>query len=294
MGSGRWDSDAYAVTTASYADKTREEIFQSRSINEDLDPKHITVRESCDSDDNPNSTAIIIGLDVTGSMGFIPEKMAREGLDTLIGGIYERRPVSDPHVMLMAIGDIHCDRSPLQVTQFEADIRISEQLAELWLEGGGGGNQFESYDLPWAFAAQKTQIACFDKRGVKGYLFTIGDEMPPRTASKDLLQRKVNLKYQSEVTAEQLLKQAQEKYHVFHIIVEEGSYAKRAPGVYDAWKDLLDKRAILLDDHNHISQVVLSIIEVNEGAKAEEVIARWEDENVQRSVRRALFGPSQS
>ena len=78
--------------------------------------------------------------------------------------------------MAMAIGDAECDRAPLQVTQFEADIRLADQLRELWIEGGGGGNRGESYHLPWAFAAMRTSTDCFERRGRKGYLFTIGDE----------------------------------------------------------------------------------------------------------------------
>lgn len=67
----------------------------------------------------------------------------------------------------------HC-RSP----GFEADIRIARQLEKLWLEKGGGGNCCESYTLPWYFAALHTAIDWFEKRGQKGYLFTVGDELP--------------------------------------------------------------------------------------------------------------------
>ncbi|HAO33838.1 MAG TPA: hypothetical protein DCQ84_12920, partial [Candidatus Competibacteraceae bacterium] len=58
-------------------------------------------------------------------------------------------------------------------------IRIARQLRRLWLEKGGGGNACESYTLPWYFAATHTAIDCFEKRGKKGYLFTVGDEEPP-------------------------------------------------------------------------------------------------------------------
>ena len=60
-----------------------------------------------------------------------------------------------------------------------SNIRIADQLKMIWLEKGGGGNSHEGYHLPWYFAAQHTQIDCFEKRGRKGYLFTVGDEEPP-------------------------------------------------------------------------------------------------------------------
>ena len=71
--------------------------------------------------------------DVTGSMGMIADALARKGLGTMVEEILARKPVSDPHIMCMGIGDVLYDRAPLQVTQFEADIRIAEQLEKLWL-----------------------------------------------------------------------------------------------------------------------------------------------------------------
>jgi hypothetical protein len=112
-------------------------------------------------------------------MGDIPDAFVREGLGTLINEILVRKPASDPQVMIMGFGDAWTDQAPLQATQFEPDIRIAEQLKDIYLEGGGGGNGFESYSLPWYFAARKTAIDCFVKRAKKGYLFTVGDEPPP-------------------------------------------------------------------------------------------------------------------
>lgn len=64
--------------------------------------------------------------------------------------------------------------SPLQVTQFEADIRIVEQLLDMCV--GFEENRY-SYDSPvWYFAARHTKIDCYEKRGKKGFLFFIGDE----------------------------------------------------------------------------------------------------------------------
>ena len=124
-----------------------------------MDPSKITLRESCDSVDNPNSVPIILGLDVTGSMGRYAELIAKKYLPDLMTAIIERSPVADPHLMFMGIGDARMnDSAPLQVSQFEADIRILESLREIYLEGGGGGNSNESYDLAWYFGANKTKI----------------------------------------------------------------------------------------------------------------------------------------
>jgi len=173
MGGGSWDPRTYRsyVTSKSYDTKSTDEIFDKKIIDKSLDPKGVKIRESRDSKDKPNTNAIIIGLDVTGSMSCVLDAMARKGLDTLCTEIYNRKPVSDPHIMIMGIGDAEAgDQAPLQVTQFEADIRILQQLEKVWLEGHGGGNDFEGYTLPWYFAALHTSIDCFEKRKKKGYL----------------------------------------------------------------------------------------------------------------------------
>jgi len=289
MGNATWSVSDYSTRSATISTQSREQVFHQRRIKKEFDPALITMRESCDSDENPESTAIIIGLDVTGSMGFIAEHIAKNGLGTLVESIIDRKPVSDPHMMMMAIGDIMADRAPLQVTEFEADIRIADQLTELWLEGGGGGNQFESYDLPWAFAAHKTKIDCFDKRGKKGYLFTIGDELPPRSGSKMQLKENLGITLQADTTSQEHLAEAQVQYEVFHIIVEEGHYASRRGDIVKKdWTTLLGKRAISLNNYKCISEVITSVIEVNEGADPEEVIEQWQDTAAKDAVRYAL------
>ncbi len=294
MGGATWNSADYSTRSATYQNQSREEVFRQRRMREDFDPLNITVRESCDSEQNPNSTPVIVGLDVTGSMGFIAEHIAKESLGKLVEGIIDTKPITDPHIMMMAIGDIQYDSAPLQATQFEADIRIADQLTDLWLEGGGGGNQYESYDLPWLFAAEKTKIDSFDKRGIKGYLFTIGDELPPRTATSDRLKSRVGLNFQQDLAPNEALELAQEKYNVFHIIVEQGSFCRRRlHDVRAQWSELLGKRAIFLNDYKYISEVIQSVMQVSEGESPQDVIEQWQDSKCRDAVEYSLFGPNQ-
>lgn len=290
MGSGYYSDTDYRSFAAPLATKSRQEVFQKRAIHSAFDPKGIALRESCDSEDHPNSRAIILGLDVTGSMGIIAENMAKEQLGTLVQGILDRQPFADPQIMIMGIGDAYCDEAPLQVSQFESDIRIAQQLVDIYLEGRGGGNDSESYDLPWYFAGERTKIDCFDKRGEKGYLITIGDEMPPAGLHEHHLKEIFGTGFESGSRPEQSLKKAQERYEVFHIIVEQGNYARgNLSRVKPAWRALIGKRAVLLDQYTHLPEVVLSLLQVAEGDEPEEVIASWQSPDIQRSVRHALF-----
>lgn len=287
MGNSRWNAKTYRSYTNSIAGQSVNEVYSRSSIDDYLNPSKIEVRESRDSEQNPESTPIIIGLDVTGSMEFIPDNMVRDSLGTLMDKLLEKRPIPDPHILFMGIGDaVRGDRAPLQVTQFEADTIITEQLTNIYIEKGGGGNGFESYDLAWGFASRKTQSDAWDKRQKKGYLFTIGDEGFPKATNFAFFNDNVD-RVSENITPKGLLEEAQERYHVFHIVVEEGDYARRRPTVVEDWKSILGKRALPLSDHRHISEVILTAISVSEGMDIEKAIASWPSE-IQNTVKRAI------
>jgi hypothetical protein len=280
MGSGRWsvkDWKAYSTTTIDTA-RTVDDIYTSRGLHKDLDPKDITLRESRDSIDNPESTAIIIGLDVTGSMDSVLDQMARTGLKTVAEEIYNRKPVTDPQIMFMGIGDANVDSAPLQVTQFESDIRIAEWLSKIYLERGGGGNDNESYIFPWYFAAKNTAIDCFEKRGKKGILFTVGDECPTPFLTDSQIKEFLGETTQFEkVTAKEALAMVSRQYEVFHLMVEEGSYCStNKDEVFSKWRSLLGQHAIPLSDHTKMGEVIISTLQVLAGDDKDDVAASWD------------------
>jgi hypothetical protein len=299
MGSGRWDpSDWKGYTSSrSYDTKSTAGIYASSGMDPLLDPKGVKIRESRDSADNPRSTPIIVGLDVTGSMGMVADVMARKGLNTLITSVYDRKPVTDPHVMIMGIGDVNYghagssgDSAPLQVTQFEADVRLAEQLEKLYLEHGGGGNLSESYALAWYFAAHHTAIDSFEKRGIKGYLFTIGDEHPTELLTASDIERVLGYKPQADVDLEALLTLVSRQWEIFHVIAAEGDCASRyAKSVRDKWSAMIGQRALWLSDHTKLAELITSVIQIHEGTDARRVVDSW-DGSTALVIRDAVAG----
>ena len=234
------------------------------------------MRESRDSADNPNSTPIIVAIDVTGSMGMIADVLARDGLGTLFQEILDRKPITDPHLMFMAVGDANCDEAPLQVSQFEADNRIVEQLTQIFLEHGGGGNNFESYNFPWWFAANRTVHDSIIKRAKRGYLFTVGDEEAPADLTIDQIERFIGAKPERKQSSAEMLADAQRSYDVFHIIIEEGDYARsHKDRVIESWSKILGQHVIRLSDHKKLAETIVSTIEVVEGRDAAEVTKKF-------------------
>jgi hypothetical protein len=276
MGAGRWSQSSWDdYARRNVHGRSREELFAQRGMDPEFDPARIGVRESRDGEDNPQSTPIILASDVTGSMGVIAHHLMQEGLNTLATEIYERRPVTDPHVMVMAVGDARCDAAPLQATQFEADIRLADQVRRLWLEGGGGGNGGESYSAAHVFAGLCTDVDSVRNRGKKGYLFTIGDEPVHDGLSRHELARIFGQPAERGLSARECLALAQHSYEVFHVVIREGYAAHDLQGVLRSWKPLLPGRVLLLDDHRRLAELVVSAIQVNEGADPAGVAASW-------------------
>lgn len=294
MGSGRWSSHTWNDWASRHTrGRSRHEVFTSHAMRPEYDPARITMRESRDGPDNPASTPIILASDVTGSMGDVAHILMQEKLGVLVAEILQRRPVSDPHIMAMAVGDATCDRAPLQATQFEADIRLAEQMRELYVEGGGGGNQGESYALPWLFASAKTSTDAWERRAKKGYLFSFGDEpILPRVTRWEAAQF-LGINLQRDVSAADCLKLAQHSWEVFHVLLRTG-YSAHDGGFEAAartWRPLLGQRLLVLDDYRNLAELVVSAIQVAEGVDADMAAGSWSDPAAARSVRNALAAP---
>jgi hypothetical protein len=282
MGNARWSDDAYLsyASTTNYTSASRAEVF-SHQINGKLDPRNVKVgkgdrvglqlRESIISAENPDPTPIILGLDVTGSMGVVAEQIAKNELPKLMTQIHETRVVSDPHVMFMGIDDVFAQgHGALQVSYFEADLRIIEQLRQMWLVGNGGGNGSESYDLAWYFAGRYTYLENYEKTGKPGFVFTFGDEPAPfQTVSKRHLETIFGPGDYEDTTPATSLKSAQSKFQVFHVIVERGGYGRQLRA---GWVELLGNNAIFLRDTQYLTEVVLATMAIANGANMNEVI----------------------
>lgn len=285
MGCGSWSSNDWkSYSSSRISGRSTSEIYSSKNLKTEYNPKGVKVRESRDNPEHPESTPIIIGLDVTGSMSRILNITAQK-LGDMVKEILDRRPVSDPQILFSAIGDSTCDSAPLQITQFESDIRIASQLTELWFEMGGGGNNFESYPLSWYFASNHTSTDAWEKRGKKGFLFTMGDDCFPEKLTVEEIKRIFDDDISEDISVEALYAQVCRKYEVFHLMLEDGGSARRMKP--EKWRELMGERAVSVSSCECIPEIIVSLIETTCGRDAEEVISSW-DKSTQIAVRNAV------
>jgi hypothetical protein len=266
MGSGRWSTDVYSAA-ANYRAASGTSAFAysdggARSAHKALDPNGVGKRESCDSTEHPQSTPIAVLFDVTGSMGTVPRTLQTK-LPQLLGLLTRKGYATDPHIMFGAVGDATCDRVPLQVGQFESDNRMDDDLARIVLEGGGGGQKTESYELAMYFMARHTALDSFSHRGRRGYLFLIGDEMPyPRVNPKEV-KRFIGDKLDEPISTEAIIAELRRTFDVYYLMPTDAGWGGDTE-ILARWRQLLGQNVIELDDLDAVCETIALTVGLGE------------------------------
>jgi hypothetical protein len=267
MGSGRWSTNVYDAA-ARFRAATGASAFAysdggATTVHPLLDPRGAT-RESRDSAEHPQSLAIAVLFDVTGSMRQVPRALQSK-LPQLLGLVLRHGYAEHPQVLFGAIGDATCDRAPLQVGQFESDNRMDDDLGRILLEGGGGGQKTESYELALYFMARHTAIDCHEKRGKRGYLFIIGDEMAyPRVKHAEVC-RVIGDGQLAEFPLAEIVGEVQRKWDTYYILPEGASYAGDRQ-VLEFWRSLFGQNVIELADLDSVCETIALTIGLGEAA----------------------------
>lgn len=249
MGSGTFTASSFAsYSVANYkhydtvTNRVSGQEFHAKRIDKSLDPKKFTTRECVNSNEHPNTIPVILALDVTGSMGAACKETA-EALGVIITNLYEK--FKDIEFCIMGIGDLAYDHAPIQMSQFESDVRIAEALDKLYMEHGGGGNGYESYTAAWYMGLYHTKLDCFDKQNRKGIIITMGDEpMNPYLPITELRDVLSDTKAQANIETEDLFDKTSEKFNIFHIAVDsdECMYKYYAKKIDESFGQLLGTR----------------------------------------------------
>jgi hypothetical protein len=267
MGSGMWSTDVYDAADR-YRRSTGKSAFAysdsgARTVHPALDPRG-AVRESRDSAEHPQSTAISVLFDVTGSMGKVPRTLQAK-LPQLLGLLLRQGYARDPQIMFGAIGDATCDRVPLQVGQFESDNRMDDDLGRIVLEGGGGGQMMESYELAMYYLARRTVTDCWAKRGRRGYLFIIGDELAYPRVDRQQVSQWTGEELSEDVSLRQIVDEVTRRWDLYYLL-PTGSHYARNHKVLDFWRDLLGQNAVVLDDVDAVCETIALTIGLGEQA----------------------------
>lgn len=278
MGSGSFSSSSFATYSTSLGrsyDTTTGRVtgqtYTARHIDEKMKPYNV-MRECCNTEEHPNTIPVILALDVTGSMGSACTETA-EALGTIMSDLYEK--FKDIQIMVMGIGDLVYDKAPIQISQFESDVRIAEWLDKIWIEFGGGGNSYESYSAAWYMGLYHTKLDAFDKQGRKGIIITMGDEpMNPYLPGRYITEF-VGDFCQGDIDTKELYNNACEKFAIYHIAVsDKSSYRRFEKEIQNSFGQLLGDR-LKISTINELGNTICDCIEDSVKSKVNNNEISW-------------------
>lgn len=268
MGNSSWSNDFYrereanrvksGVDAFAYHATTVRKPRNEQTVHPQMNPLGVT-RESRDSDAHPASIAIGVILDETGSMSNTPIIM-REALPRLMATVMGKG-VQDPQVLFGAVGDeTNHEVASLQIGQFESGAEMADDLGKVLMEGQGGGSNHESYQNAIYFFARHTSIDCFEKRGRKGYLFIVGDELPYAHVSHNEVKKLMGDTLEADIPTADIVKECQQKYEIYYVL-PRGTHNFNSTVIHEAWRTLLGAdKVILLNDAADICETIATAV----------------------------------
>lgn len=276
MGAGNFDVKAYEIQ-AKEAQVSKNSGFTAISMCDEFNPSKVSMRFSKRGPFNEfkDVITVLIGLDVTGSMDVIPKSLLEGKLGSLMVDLKKTfgKPNENLQISFAGIGDAKSDESPLQVTHFESDNRFAQQLQKIWLEGHGGGNGAESYNLLWWYAAHKTHLNYVKQDGRKGILITIGDDNVHPNLTANEIQMWLDPEYDGgDISNQVLLNAVREQYDAYHIVITDGQaythdYLKQQTKTTEQqkaeakqWTDLLGLNHVIEADSKGVADAIAAII----------------------------------
>lgn len=268
MGGGSWTTSSFTsyCTTTRGIDASNisldgtitsalnvQDVYKARTLDPILSPMNV-MRECRDSEEHPNTIPVILALDVTGSMGQAAVEVAKK-LNVVMTKLYDQ--IDDVEFCVMGIGDLAYDDAPIQISQFESDVRIAEQMDKVYFEFGGGGNSYESYTAAWYMGARHTDLDCWS-RGKKGIIITMGDERLNPYLPYTPLNNATGDGVQADIATKKLYKEVCEKFDVYHLDVNHR--LGHDTGIEPSWLEVLDKQHFKEVTLDSIADTIVDII----------------------------------
>jgi len=208
-----------------------------------------------------NSTApLVVACDVTGSMGDWPATifsklpyLEHEGKEYL---------GEDMEICFAAIGDAYCDKYALQVRPFTKGKDLEKRMKELVIEGGGGGQTNESYDLAALYFAKNVEMP----KAIKPIMIFIGDEGLYTSVHETQARDYCGITLEKKLPTTKLFEELKNKYSVYLVrknydSSSGDSLSSTDKMIYKQWEDLLGADHIsVLPEPGRVVDVIFGIL----------------------------------
>ncbi|VVB78555.1 Uncharacterised protein [uncultured archaeon] len=264
---GPWSGYSFSSARARYDDhvgRSYDDAVSAKKSKKDLIERSLETK--CES-------PVVIACDVTGSMGEWPAVIFSklpyldlEGKEYLGKGM---------EISFAAVGDAYCDTYPLQVRPFDCGKNLEKRLKELVIEGGGGGQCSESYDLAALYYSNNVKMP----NAIHPLFIFIGDEGLYESIDKGQAKSVVGLDLKQRMNTKEVMDELKRKYSVY--LVRKPYEVSSGDGmssidkqIYSQWESYLGADHIaILPEAGRVVDVIFGIM-----AKETRRIEYFEDE----------------
>lgn len=244
-----------STTRTGYSDFAAQVTSQS-NLDSSLLPLNRRLVSDCES-------PLVLLLDGTGSMGTLP-RIFCDKVPMIAGQIAVQKYLDDAIVSLAIVGDVTCDRGPIQVCDFAKIRDLDPWLQKLWIEGGGGGQHFESYEFMAYFYAR-----LYDMKNARiPMLIFTGDESFREELSAEKLRKHFGGQHQ-DVSSFTVFNELKEKFNgnVFLIHRYYGGYDLDAEITAQWQKALGRENVVRLKTDTAVGDIILGVIALASGSR---------------------------
>jgi hypothetical protein len=261
------------------------QLVINQGLHPDLDPKFYSQNNLKSKGRSP----IVFALDVTGSMGEWV-KTIYDKLPMFYGQIIQNEYTFDPTLSFCAIGDADCSKVPIQISGFSTGLDIDSCINKIFLEGGGGGNLRESYELAAHFYLNNCDLENHEFP----FLFITGDEAFFNEITKVNVEKIFGQKLEKNLNSREVFKLLKKKFNVFHLR-KTFEMEEKEKGMYKQWGDTLGQERVLSVNSPKASiDVILGCIAITTGARTleeyiKDMISRGQTQERVEEVTSALI-----
>ena len=252
---GPWRGHSFKSAKKAYdvhVDRSYGDAVAANKDMKDLVPASITT-------DSP--APLVILCDVTGSMGEWPATIFSKLPYLELEG--QEYLGEEMEIAWGAIGDIFSDRYPFQMRKFTKGTDLKKELQELIVEGGGGGQIRESYEIGALYCARNIHMP----KAVKPILIMIGDESFYDIINKANAKKFALVNTEGKMSAKDVFAELQRKFSVY-LIRKPYETSYRGDGmsstdqtIYNQWEKVLGAGHIsVLPEPARVVDVIFGIL----------------------------------
>jgi hypothetical protein len=207
------------------------------------------------------------GFDETGSMGDLP-MIIRDKYALVAGQVDALGLVKDPVMSVCGIGDAeNNERAPVQIGDFLTLREVGDGFKRICLEGKGGGNYKESYDLWMYYFA----YMCEMPNAETPFLILTGDEGIRETLPQNRLKQLFGSKRKHKtVSLERVMSDLERKFMGNIFLIRRFYSANYEEDVMNQWVRLLGRGRIAMlerstDGDKSIGDVTVGLLALATG-----------------------------